>query len=90
MCMANPFDFGNIAVCESCGVTIPAHEAQMIRRTIYTEQDGVAETTRTGLVVCPRCHGAVVRNNQWAEIRYWILLAGAAVIVVLLLLILFL
>ena len=74
------FDFGNIAICERCGVTMPANEAQMIPRTIYTEHAGGADTVRTSLVVCPRCVRAVVRKNRWLEIRHWLLLAVVGLI----------
>jgi hypothetical protein len=94
------FDFGNIAVCERCGVTMPAEEARMIPRIIYrevrTSRRGfenvhgrlVAETTTTDLVVCPRCLQAVIRKNRWYEIRHWLLLAGVGVICVVVLLLL--
>jgi hypothetical protein len=81
-------NFGDIAVCERCGVTMPANEAQMIPRTIYMEQGGLAEITRTNLVVCPRCLRAVARKNRWLEIRHWILLFGVGALCLVFLMIL--
>jgi len=93
-------DFGNIAVCERCGVTMPAQEARMISRIIYREApltrrgfvndhgQRVAETTTTGLVVCPPCLQAVIRKNRWYEIRYRMLLVGVGIICAIVLLLL--
>lgn len=77
-------NFGNIAICEKCGVSLPADEAQVIPRTIYQERaPGVSETIRTNLIVCPRCLRKVVRTNQWMEVRHWLLLIGVGLLIAL-------
>lgn len=80
-------NFGNIAICEMCGLTIPPEEARMIPHLVYRERaPGDSETLRAHMIVCPRCRGKVVRGNRWQEVRHWLLLAGVGLLTALVLL----
>ncbi len=62
--MSEPFDFGDIVVCEMCGTTIPSAEAHPLRRLTYSEEHGRGRTTRNDLFVCPACYGQVLQKQS--------------------------
>lgn len=63
--MSNPFDFGDVAVCEKCGTTMPRSEACRATRASYRVVGGISNINRAELIVCSLCHRRIQEKNAY-------------------------
>jgi hypothetical protein len=67
--VSQPFDFGDIAVCELCGRTMAADEVHLVTRSTYSQAEQFAsiEAQSSQLRVCPRCANRVARGAGFRQ-----------------------